>query len=83
MVNVLPFGLCRSPSNPQVAAATAAASGVLTPQPCFPSVAAPWSPGASVVTVDDVPALTSNSTCTCQWAGVVEVAQPGTQIEGD
>ena len=30
MTNVLPFGMCSSPANPTVAAATAAAMGVLT-----------------------------------------------------
>ena len=43
MVNIPPFALCMSPANPDVA--TAAAMGVLTPQPCFPVTPAPWAPG--------------------------------------
>ena len=78
-VNVPPFGLCQSLANPQVAAATAAAKGVLTPQPCVPVIPAPWTPGSSSVAVKSVPALTADSKCTCQWAGVIEVTAPGQQ----
>ncbi len=77
MVNVAPFGMCRSPANPQVAAATAAAMGTLTPQPCVPVTVAPWSPGSSAVTISGLSALTDDSTCNCAWAGTVSVSDPG------
>jgi hypothetical protein len=81
MVNVMPFGMCISPTNPQVAAATAAALGVLTPQPCIPATSAPWTPG-SVTQVAGQSALNDVSICTCQWAGVISVvsAQSITEI---
>jgi hypothetical protein len=50
-VNIASFGMCSSPLNPQVAAATAAAAGVLTPQPCLPATSAPWTPGSTSVTI--------------------------------
>jgi hypothetical protein len=81
MVNVAPFGMCKTQANPQVAAATAAAQGVLTPQPCIPVLTAPWSPGASVVTIDQVKALSSDSKCNCQWTGSIEITDPGSTIE--
>jgi len=34
--NIPGFGACMSPMNPHVIAATAAAMGVFTPQPCIP-----------------------------------------------
>ena len=77
MVNIMPFGMCMSPANPTVAAATTAALGVLTPMPCIPATAAPWMPGAPTVLLGKQPMLDSTSTCLCNWAGVVSTAFPG------
>ena len=77
MVNIMPFGLCTSLANPQVAAATSAALGVLTPQPCIPATAWPWTPGAATVQVAGQPALDNISTCTCNWAGIITITDPG------
>jgi Domain of unknown function (DUF4280) len=74
--NVPPFGLCQSPSNPQVAAATTAAGGTLTPQPCQP-VLAPWSPGSTHVTIGEVAALDDGSQTNCTWGGAVTVSSAG------
>lgn len=74
--NVPPFGLCQSPANPQVAAATTAAGGTLTPQPCLP-VLTPWTPGSAKVSIGGVPALDDSSQCSCSWAGVISVTAPG------
>lgn len=77
--NVNPFGLCRSLANPMVAAATAAALGTLTPQPCMPVLPAPWTPGATRTTLQRKKALTEQDTLACAWAGRIEVVQPGQQ----
>src|SRR5438046_183435 len=51
-VNIASFGMCQTQSNPQVAAATTAAQGVLTPQPCTPVTSSAWSPGSSIITIN-------------------------------
>lgn len=76
-VNILPFGVCTSLANPMVAAATAAAFGVLTPMPCIPATAAPWVPGKPTVLIGNMPALDSNSKLMCMWAGVISITFPG------
>ena len=78
-VNIMPFGMCQSLANPQVASATSAAMGVLTPQPCVPMTTAPWTPGASKTMINNQPALTDSSTCTCNWAGTISITNPGQQ----
>lgn len=77
MANIPSFGMCQSPSNPQVASATAAAMGVLTPMPCVPSPAGPWSPGAAKAKLQGVPVATEGCTCHCAWAGSISVATAG------
>ena len=78
LVNVPTFGMCMSIANPMVAAATAAALGVLTPMPCMPATATPWIPGgAPTVLSGNMPAIDANSTLMCNWAGVIKIAMPG------
>lgn len=77
MVNILPFGMCNSPSNPQVIAATTAKLGVFTPMPCIPVTAAPWVPGSPTVLVGNFPALNNSSKCMCNWGGIIQVNMPG------
>ena len=71
MVNILPFAMCTSLSNPTVASATAAALGVLTPMPCIPMIPAPWSPGVPTVSIENMPALNNSSKCNCAYGGVI------------
>jgi hypothetical protein len=76
MMNIAPFAMCQSPANPMVAAATAAAMGVLTPMPCIPNVVAPWAPPSQAVTLTGIPLATAQSTCNCAWAGTISVQMP-------
>ena len=75
--NIPPFGMCNSLANPTVAAATAAALGVLTPMPCVPLVPAPWVPGAIKTMLGNQPALVSGSMCQCAFGGVIQITMPG------
>ena len=77
MVNVASFGLCTSPTNPEVIALTAAALGVPTPAPCIPALAAPWIPGTPTVTIGGIPALDTSCTLLCNWLGEITVEMPG------
>ena len=71
--NLKTFGMCTTLSNPAVASATAAAMGVLTPQPCSPVTPGPWAPGKPTVVVGSSPALTDNSKLTCSYGGSISI----------
>jgi hypothetical protein len=77
MVNIMPFGMCNSIANPEVAAATAAALGVLTPMPCIPATPAPWVPGAPTVLLGNFPTLDNVSQLMCIWGGVITFTDAG------
>jgi len=77
MVNIPPFGVCKSPANPTVAAATTAALGVLTPMPCLPVIPALWAPGSSTVMIAKFPALNNSSKCMCTYGGSISITNPG------
>lgn len=77
IVNVAPFGMCSSMSNPMVIAATAAALGVMTPMPCLPVPAGPWVVGAPTVLLGNMPMLNSDAKLMCAWAGVIKINFPG------
>jgi len=77
IANIPPFGMCSSIANPMVAAATAAALGVLTPMPCIPVTVAPWVVGAPTVLINNFPALNNSAKCMCTWGGVISINMPG------
>ncbi len=77
MLNIPTFGLCKTPTNPQVAAATAAAAGVLTQVPCLPNTTTPWAPGAVTAMDTQQVVLNNTSKCACLWGGVISITDPG------
>lgn len=79
MINIAPFGMCTTLSNPQVASATSAAMGTLTPQPCVPVTPQPWTTGAVKVNIRGQKALTNRCQLMCQWGGVITITDPGAQ----
>lgn len=78
--NLPSFGMCMSLANPTVAAATAAALGVLTPQPCTMVPAGPWISSSPKTLIQGKPVLTNEATLTCAFgAGTIQITSPGQQ----
>ena len=76
--NITPFGMCSSLANPAVAAATAAALGVLTPQPCTFTPAGTWIPTQTKCIAGGKPVLTNDAKLTCALgAGMISITNPG------
>jgi hypothetical protein len=77
LANIPSFGMCTCPANPVVAAATAAALGVLTPMPCIPGTVTPWAPGSPNVTLSNIPTIEETDTLMCMWGGLITVSYAG------
>ncbi|MDR0433523.1 MAG: DUF4280 domain-containing protein [Gracilibacteraceae bacterium] len=76
MAAITPCGLCTTVSNPAVAAATAAALGVLTPQPCIPAPVGTWL-GSRAPQIAGTPGLSSEAKLLCSYGGLISVVSPG------
>lgn len=82
MVNLAPFGRCRSLGFPATASATAANHGVLTPMPCMHNTPFPWMGGKNDYIIKGDPALLKSSTCQCMWGGAISLVTDGQVGEG-
>lgn len=76
LMGVGPCGMCTSLANPTVAAATAAALGVLTPMPCIPAPAGVWLCGKAPL-VGCIPGLSSEGKLMCSYGGSISIVTPG------
>lgn len=77
MVNLAPFGRCRSMGFPATASATAANYGTLTPMPCMHNTPFPWMGGKNDYIIKGDPALLKSSTCQCMWGGTISIIIDG------
>lgn len=78
--NLPPFALCTSLQNPAVQAATAAALGVLTPQPCTLVPAGTWRQSQTTTQTGGKPCLVMGCTLTCGLGGgTISVTSPAQQ----
>ena len=82
MVNLAPFGVCRSLGFPPTASATAAAHGHLTPMPCMHNTPAPWYVGKMDYFIKGQPALLQSCKCQCLWGGTISLINNGQVGEG-
>lgn len=75
--NIPTCGMCSSLANPQVASATAAALGVLTPQPCIPAIAGTWTAVQTKCMAGGKPCLTTGATAVCSYGGTLNIINAG------
>ena len=77
MVNIPPFGVCRSLKYPPTKSATDAHHGSLTPMPCKPGTYSVWENGNDTYIIRNFPALLTCSSCRCIYGGVITIVTDG------
>ncbi len=82
MVNLAPFGLCRSLGYPATASATAANHGPMTPMPFMHNTPMPWMNGKMDYLIKGQPALLKSCKCQCMWGGTISLVTDGQVGEG-
>lgn len=73
IANISTFGMCNNINNPAVAAATAAAQGVLTPAPCVPVAAGNWCGTVNKTTINGISVVGEKSTLNCTYGGCIKI----------
>lgn len=81
MVNIKPFGRCRSLAYPPTASATAAHHGHLTPMPCVPGTTTNWSAVDVHSLLGGQPALLNTAKLRCVYGGEISIVNPGQPLE--
>lgn len=81
MVNIRPFGRCRSLAYPPTASATSAHHGHLTPMPCIPGTATNWSIVDANSLLCGKPALLNTAKLRCVYGGEITIINPGQSLE--
>ncbi len=81
IVNVKPFGRCRSLAYPPTAAATSAHHGHLTPMPCVPGTTTNWSTIDANSILAGKPALLNTAKLRCIYGGEITIVNPGQSLE--
>lgn len=81
MINIKPFGMCKSMANPTVAVATAANRGKLQKMPCVPNTIGIWTDGANhFLSSEKIPC--ESSKCKCAYAGEISIKDLGRSLLG-
>ena len=79
-VNIVPFGMCKSPTNPAVIAAKAASAGAINFAPCIPVPMGLWKKFSPTVKIMKINALTMDSCLNCMWNGKITPVAPSQTV---